>query len=46
MDKTIHIYSKEVKLEVEYTYDQELNKVYNIKSIKRNFKNLMDKLKR
>ena len=44
MDKTIHTYSKEIKLEVEYTYDHKFNKVYNIKSVKKNFKSIIDKL--
>ena len=45
MNKSIHTYSKPVELEVEYKYDQDYNKVYNLKKLRRSFKRLADTLK-
>ena len=46
MDKTKNVYSKEIRLNVVYTYDKNYNKVYDIKKMKKQFSNLIDKLKR
>ena len=45
MSKTKHTYSKPLELEVEYKYDKDYKKVYNLKKLRRHFKSLADKLK-
>lgn len=45
MSKSRHTYCEPIKLEVEYKYDKDYNKVYNLKQLRRHFKNLTDKLK-
>ena len=32
MDKTDHIYSKDIKLDAEYSYNKEYKKIYNLKN--------------
>ncbi len=44
-DKRNHIYSEKKEVEVEYTYDKENNKVYDIQTLRLRFKLLLDKLK-
>ena len=46
MNKTKHIYSAPLKLEVEYKYDNDYKKVYNIKKLKSEFKNITRLLSR
>jgi len=46
MDKTKHIYSEDIKLVAPYTYNKEYEKVYDIKSIKRNLNLILDKMRR
>ena len=36
-----HIYAKEIKLDAEYTYDQNHKKVFNVKKLKREFNNFV-----
>lgn len=43
--KTLHTYSRDIILDAEYTYNKENKKVYNIKKLKRHFKNVIEKLK-
>tara|TARA_B100001094_G_scaffold7119_1_gene6356 strand:- start:4870 stop:5007 length:138 start_codon:yes stop_codon:yes gene_type:complete len=45
MSKLLHTYCEPIKLEVEYKYDKDHNKVYNLKQLKRHFKRLTAKLK-
>ena len=44
-DKRNHIYSEKKEVEVEYTYDKQNNKVYDIQTLRLRFKLLLDKLK-
>ena len=44
-DKRNHIYSEKQEVEVEYTYDKQNNKVYDIQTLRLRFKLLLDKLK-
>ena len=46
MSKNNNIYSKEIKLNAYYTYDKNNNKVYDIKSMRQDFKELIKKLKK
>jgi len=46
MNKTEHTYSKPINLEVEYKYDSNYKKVYNIKKLKKQFSNLAKILSR
>jgi hypothetical protein len=46
MDKTKHIYSEDVNLEIHYTYNNEYKKVYDIKSVKRSFNLILEKMRR
>ena len=41
-----HIYSENLKLGAYYTYDKNNNKVYDIKSMRQDFKELINKLKK
>ena len=41
-----HIYSENLKLGAYYTYDKNNNKVYDIKSMRQDFKELIEKLKK
>lgn len=43
--KTQHTYREPVKLGVYYTYDKKHNRVYDIKELKLEFKELVKKLK-
>ncbi len=45
MIKQKNIYSKNINLEVEYTYDKDYNKVYNTKKVKRHLNNILKTLK-
>ena len=45
MSKESHIYSELIKLGAYYTYDKNNNKVYDIKNMRRQFKELVTKLK-
>ena len=45
MNKQKHTYSKNINLELEYTYDKNNNKVYDLKSMRQQFKELVAKLK-
>ena len=45
MSKNNNIYSEEIKLNAYYTYDKNLNKVYDTKSIKQRFSEIIKKLK-
>mgnify|MGYP001258453537 CR=1 FL=1 len=40
-----HIYSKKVEFSVYYTYDDKQKKVYDLKSMRKDFKRLIKKLK-
>tara|TARA_R110002051_G_scaffold177777_2_gene247613 strand:+ start:9700 stop:9831 length:132 start_codon:yes stop_codon:yes gene_type:complete len=40
-----HIYSENIKLGAYYTYDDKQKKVYDLKGIKQQFKELIKKLK-
>jgi|TARA_R100001594_G_scaffold32487_1_gene60361 hypothetical protein len=39
-----HIYSENIKLGAYYTYDKNNNKVYDLKSMRQDFKELLKKL--
>ena len=41
-----HIYSENLKLGAYYTYDKNNNKVYDLKSMRQDFKELIKKLKK
>ena len=41
-----HIYSENIKLGAYYTYDKNNNKVYDLKSMRQDFKELLKKLKK
>ena len=41
-----HIYSENLKLGAYYTYDKNNNKVYDLKSMRQEFKELINKLKK
>ena len=45
MSKEGNIYSEQIKLGAYYTYDEDHNKVYDIQSMRRRFKELVTKLK-
>jgi|TARA_R100000963_G_C4561724_1_gene50328 hypothetical protein len=40
-----HIYSESLKLGAYYTYDKNNNKIYDVKSMRQEFKELIKKLK-
>ena len=40
-----HIYNENIKLGAYYTYDKNNNKVYDLKSMREDFKELIKKLK-
>ena len=41
-----HIYSENLKLGAYYTYDKNNNKVYDLKTMRQEFKELINKLKK
>ncbi len=41
-----HIYSENIKLGAYYTYDKNNNKVYDLKTMRQEFKELIEKLKK
>ena len=41
-----HIYSENIKLGACYTYDKNNNKVYDLKTMRQDFKELIKKLKK
>ena len=41
-----HIYSENIKLGAYYTYDKNNNKVYDLKTMRQEFKELINKLKK
>ena len=45
MDKTDHIYSKDIKLDAEYSYNKDYKKVYNLKKLRRQFNIILKNLK-
>ena len=45
VDKSKHIYSNDIKLEAEYHYNKNYDKIYNIKKLKREFKHIVNSLK-
>tara|TARA_Y100001963_G_scaffold154212_1_gene242501 strand:- start:143 stop:280 length:138 start_codon:yes stop_codon:yes gene_type:complete len=45
MDKLNNIYKERFQLGAYYTYDKNNKKVYDIKSIRKDFRELIDKLK-
>lgn len=45
VDKSKHIYSNDIKLEAEYYYNKNYDKIYNIKKLKREFKHIVNNLK-
>lgn len=45
MDKTRFTYARDIKLEAEYTYDKDHNKVYNVKKLRRHFNILLRNLR-
>ena len=46
MEKLNHIYQEKLQLGAYYTYDKDNNKVYDIKSMREDFKQLVSKLKK
>ena len=45
MSKKGHIYSEQLKLGAYYSYDKNNNKVYDIKTIRQEFKELIKRIK-
>tara|TARA_R100000231_G_scaffold40994_4_gene35758 strand:- start:5485 stop:5643 length:159 start_codon:yes stop_codon:yes gene_type:complete len=45
IDKTKHTYIKDINLELEYTYDEKSNIVYDLKKLRRHFRNIVNTLK-
>ena len=45
MNDNRHIYVKDIKLDAEYSYDQDSNKVYNLKKLRRHFNIILKNLK-
>ncbi len=41
---TRHVYQKDITLELEYSYNKEYRKVYDIKQLRRQFRNLVANL--
>ena len=46
MDKTKSTYARDIKLGAYYTYNKDNKKVYDIKSMQQDFKELIKKLKK
>ena len=46
MSKTNNIYSKDLNLEIEYTYDTKHNIIYDFKKLNRQYKHIVARLKR
>ena len=45
MSDNKHIYVRDIKLDAEYSYDYDNNKVYNTKKLRRHFNIILKKLK-
>jgi hypothetical protein len=45
MNKLKNTYANEIKLEAQYSYDKDYKKVYNIKELRKQFNNIIKKLK-
>ena len=45
MSENNHIYAKDIKLDAEYTYDKNHNRVYNLKKLRRHFNIILKNLK-
>ena len=45
MSKLKNTYSKNINLEIEYTYDKDYNKVYNTKKVKKHLNFILETLK-
>jgi hypothetical protein len=45
MSENSHIYVKDIKLDAEYSYDKNRNKVYNTKKLRRHFNLILKNLK-
>jgi hypothetical protein len=45
MSQNNHIYAKDIKLDAEYTYDKNHNRVYNLKKLRRHFNIILKNLK-
>jgi len=45
MSENKHIYANDIKLEAEYTYDKNRNKVYNVRKLRRHFNIILKNLK-
>ena len=45
MNKNNHIYSEQLKLGAYYSYDKNNNKVYDFKTMREDFKRLIQRLK-
>lgn len=45
MDKNNHIYSKDIKLDAEYSYNKDYKKIYNLKKLRRQFNIILKNLK-
>ncbi|QDP61313.1 MAG: hypothetical protein Unbinned1524contig1000_70 [Prokaryotic dsDNA virus sp.] len=45
MNKQKHTYQEDFEIGVEYSYDKDYKKVYDIEKLKRRFKHIIDSLK-
>jgi len=45
MSENKHIYVRDIKLDAEYSYDKNRNKVYNTKKLRRHFNLILKNLK-
>ena len=45
MSDNKHIYVKDIKLDAEYIYDSDQNKIYNTKKLRRHFNIILKNLK-
>lgn len=45
MSNNKHIYVRDIKLDAEYTYDKDSNKVFNTKKLRRHFNIILKNLK-
>jgi len=45
MSENNHIYSKDIKLDAEYSYNKDYKKVYNLKKLRRQFNIILKNLK-
>ena len=46
INKTGHIFSEDITTDVFYTYDKKHNKIYDVQSLRRKFKLIIDNLKK